>query len=236
MADSNLSLYADRGAFLAHERQLHLAEQVEGHERWDVDLAAGSFTFTFADRTLVCAAELLGSSALNPGSWLWSWANPHIPEGVTKVAREWRELGDEYGIPEFTTGELPLGEPGNEPPHALWYRLTALAGWFAAAHSGYFRAPTGEGTVAPILLYHPDLALPALTMPRLVRVLSEGLTTYAIGDHRAAVAGYATVRTIDLAWDGDTTATFTLPDGSLVVTFDAQGRLANLSGTAGPAA
>lgn len=232
MAESEqFSQFADRGAFFAVERQIHLADLVEGHERWDVDLAAETFTFTYPDRTLVCRPQLLGSSALGPGSWLWAWANPHIPEGVTATARRLQELGEQYGIPELTTGEVPLGDAGNEPPRALWYRLTALSGWFDPTSHGYFRAPTAEGTVAPILLSVPDLQLPALDIPRLARVLGEGVSLYEIADHRLAIAGYAEVRAIPIEWHGRD-ATLTLASGHLDVTFNDLHRIANISGTA----
>lgn len=236
MAESeNFSNLVDAGAFLAHERQLNLADVVEGHQRWDADLSVGTITFAFADRDpLVCEAQLLGSSALNPGSWLWGWANTGVPESATAVARELRGVGEERGIPEFTEPELPLGDAGNDGIDALWYRLTIAAAGLTPTWDASFRAPTGEGSVAPFLLRHPELALPAPAFPRIARVLSEGLQAVAIRDHRLAVESYAAARGIPIAPAGSALE-LTLPDGVLAVEFDDQGRIARLSGTAGPA-
>lgn len=230
----NFSTLVDAGAFLAHERQLHLADVVEGHARWDADLAAGTITFAFADRApLVCEAQLLGSSALSPGSWLWGWANGGVPENVTAVARELRAVGEERGIPELTEAELPLGETGNDGIDALWYRLTIAAAGLTPTWHASFRAPTGEGSVAPFLLRHAELELPAPAFPRVARVLSEGLQSVRIGDHRAAVESYARARGIPVA-AAAAGLELGLPDGTLTVELDAEGRIARLTGSAGP--
>lgn len=235
MAESEkFSNLVDAGAFLALERQLRLEEAVEGHQRWDADLAVGTITFTFADRpAMVCEAQLLGSSALNPGSWLWGWANGGVPENVTAVAQSLRALGEEQGIPELTQPEIPLGEAGNDGIDALWYRISiAVAGLTPSWHAS-FRAPTGEGSVAPFLLRHPDLELPPADFPRVPRVLTQGLSSARIGDHRAAVAAYAAARGIPMTTTPDGIE-LTLPSGGLTAELDAQGRMTRLTGSAGP--
>lgn len=224
----------DSGAFLALERQLRLEEAVEGHTRWDADLAAGTITFAFADRpAMVCEAQLLGSSALNPGSWLWGWANGSVPEKVTAVARGLRTFGEEHGIPELTQPELPLTEEGNDGIDALWYRITIAAAGLVPDWHASFRAPTGEGSVAPFLLRHPDLELPAADFPRVPRVLTQGLSSVRLGDHRAAVDAYARARGIPVA----ATAAgleLALPAGALAVELDDQARITRLGGSMGP--
>lgn len=235
MAESEkFSNWVDAGALFSFERQLHIADVVEGHDRWDVDLAQQQLIFRFPDRDLVCAAQLLGSSAPGPNSWLWAWANTQITPAATEFAGKLREFGETEGIPELTTAEVPLGEAGNEPPEAFWYRLVTAVTGIAEGFDGYFRAPLGGGTIAPLFIAHEELALPAPEATRVLRVLTEGFAAIRIGDERVAVQSYAQRRGIQLDWVDGAQATLTLPEGALTVAFDPETlRLAQVSGSLG---
>src|SRR5690606_17328274 len=86
---------ADRAALFTALRQDQLVAATDalGEHRWDVDLAAGTFTFTSeADpsRTIVATPHLIASIAPGPRSLMWSWALPQGDRtGVTAKLREY---------------------------------------------------------------------------------------------------------------------------------------------------
>lgn len=220
-------------AFLSLEHQLHLTD-VLGKHAWHVDVATPSFTFT-GDHPLTCtAAHFLGTAAPGPRSWLWSWANPSgIAPAATGLAEWLRGFGEQHGIAEFTTPELPFASlPGapNDPAVAVWALVDA-----AKATSGRWTSYTGDaggGTRAAFLIEHPDFALPPPSGPRVMRVLQEGLEL-GITDHRRAVQSYAAGRGLDIAWT-EGSAALSGPGLSITIDFDALGRIGTIGGKLRP--
>ncbi|GMA32005.1 DUF6882 domain-containing protein [Litorihabitans aurantiacus] len=239
-----LTALVDDSALLAQEAQLHLTDLHGGHARWGVDLAAGTFSFTSQPddgegASVSYPVQLIGSAAPGPRSWLWGWANPsgYSPQ-VLRAAEAARTLGETYGIPELTAGEVPFDPEGDTagadadgeqvtPGARLAWDLTRAA---AIASNTWF-AYSGEvsgGTRVMMLL--EGLTLPAASFPRVTRLISEALASGVLTDHRRAVSSYATLR--DLGWDG---SHLVLPDGALTITFDDAGRITNMQGSTGAA-
>ena len=220
-------------AFLSLEHQLHLSDVV-GKHAWHVDIVAPSFTFT-GDHPLTCTAvHFLGTAAPGPRSWLWSWANPsEIAPAATALAEWLRGFGEQHGIAEFTTPELPLASlPGasDDPAVATWALVDA-----AKAASGRWTGYTGDsggGTRAAFLIEHPDFALPPPFGPRVMRVLQEGLEL-GITDHRRAVQSYAAARGLDIAWT-EGSAALSGPGLSITIDLDALGRIGTIGGKLRP--
>src|SRR5690606_9687845 len=130
------------------------------------------------------------------------WNNVNgFPGDVLRAAEKTRETG----LHEATEVELPLTDD-------LPYRL-ALAAKAVTGSWTHYSAPVGGGTRARFLLDADHLALPAPSVPRVVRVLSEGLLSVTVVDHRRAVVAYATARGLETTDDGGA-LTLTLPDGS----------------------
>lgn len=75
------------------------------------------------------------------------------------------------------------------------------------------------------MLFEGVLFVPP-TVPRMVRVFSEGLQTTEVHDHRRAVGSWASLRGVP--WDG---RTLTLADGTITVDFDELGRIRDLQGS-----
>jgi hypothetical protein len=210
----------DDAAFLSHEHQLHLADH-HGDDAWGAEMAEGTFTFTSATgEPTTCRLQFLGTAAPGPGSWMWAWNNVNgFPDDVLRAAEKTRETG----LHEATAAELPLTDD-------LPYRL-ALAAKAVTGSWTHYSAPVGGGTRAWLLLDADDLALPAPSVPRVVRVLSEGLLSVTVVDHRRAVTSYATARGLETTEDGGTVM-LALPDGGVTVRFDEHGRISGIEATA----
>jgi len=147
---------------------------------------------------------------------------------------EWlRGFGEQHGIAEFTTPELPFASlPGapNDPAVAVWALVDA-----AKAASGRWTSYTGDaggGTRAAFLIEHPDFALPPPSGPRVMRVLQEGLEL-GITDHRRAVQSYAAARGLDIAWT-EGSAALSGPGLSITIDLDALGRIGTIGGKLRP--
>ena len=214
------------GVFLAHEAQLQLADRFPEHD-WAVDLGAGEFRFT-GPETVTLPVQLLGSAAPGPRSWLWGWANPgQFPAQVVGAANATRAFGERYDVPELVSGEVPFW-PGDEDDdrgagYELSWALSIAARLATGSWFGYSGA-VGGGTRVWMLL--DGILFDQPSAPRVLRVLTEGLQSIEVSDHRRAVGSYASLRGVP--WDG---TTMTLPDGALTLRFDEAGRIAQLLGS-----
>lgn len=117
-------------------KQARAVEQwgIGSAERWSADLAAGTIAFEFADHVIVGEAELLGTYALNPGTWLWGWANGSVPESRTGASREVRALASRPGL-------AVLAEPRLDIPADMADDLANIA-VAAAGLDGWYRGPS----------------------------------------------------------------------------------------------
>ena len=214
----------DDAAFLSHEHQLHLVD-LHGDDAWSADLTTGTFVFTaVSGATTDCRLQYLGSSAPGPGTWLWGWHNVNgFPDDVLRAAEEARALG----LPETTAAELALSED-------LPYRLV-LAAKAATASMTHYSGPVGGGTRAWFLVEHPSFALPAPSVPRVVRTLSEGLLSVTVADHRRALLAYAHARDLNVEHPADDALRLVLPDGTVTVALDDHGRVAGIQASSGRA-
>lgn len=195
---STLQPLVDAHAVLAMEQQLHLSDVVE-ERPFDVNLDAGTITF---GGDLSYRAELVGSEAPGPGTWLWAWANPSgFPDHVTAAARAVRAYGEEHGI----------------------------------AAPAFYSAPLDGGGRVYLLVDDPSLALPAPEVPRVITTLSLVHDGGWVQDWPTALERYASQRGVTHARDGDTIR-LEGPElgGHVQVALDDLGRVAELSGSAGP--
>lgn len=221
------ALIAD-GVFLAHEAQLALVDRFGDHDHWDVDLATGEFRFS-GPNPGTFPVQFLGTAAPGPRSWLWGWANPgQHADRVLTAASAARSFGERHDVPELVQAEVPFDiEPADGEPRAgyeLGWSMSIAARLASGTWFGY-SADVGGGTRIWLLL--EGILFDAPSVPRMVRVFSEGLQTIEVRDHRRAVSSWASLRGVP--WDG---RTMTLSDGTLTVHFDDRGRLVNVAGTA----
>jgi hypothetical protein len=185
------------------------------------------------DHPLTCTAvHLLGTAAPGPHSWLWSWANPSgFAPAVTALAEWLRGFGEQHGIAELTTAEVPFADLPGAPDNA------AAAAWAlvdaAKAASGRWTGyipDTGGGTYAAFLIEHPQFELPPPEGPRVMRVFQQGLAELAITDHRRAVQSYAVARGLGGTSMEDGSMALSGPGIAANVTFDAWGRVSAITG------
>jgi len=217
----SLQELVDDAVFLSHEHQLHLTD-LHGEDAWNADMATGAFLFTDSSGGVVeCRLQFLGTAAPGPSSWMWGWHNVNgFPELVLEAAA--RAHGT--GVPELSTAELPLDD---DLPHRLALATKVLTGSWS-----HYSAPVGGGTRAWMLVEHPTFGLPAPSVPRVVRTLSEGLLSVTVVDHRRAVAAYAEARGLAPEQGPDGSVLLSVPDGSVTVRFDDAGRIAGIAATA----
>ncbi|MDT0156506.1 hypothetical protein Q9R19_02585 [Microbacterium sp. ARD32] len=235
MTFETLRALADRAALFTALRQdqLRSATEALGEHRWDVDLAAGGFTFTsteHADRTLAATPHLLASIAPGPRSLIWSWA---LPQGDRSgITEKLRAYGAEHGIAELTEGEVAfpedtgddIGQWVDDLAHAVAGAAVEITG-----RSPYYSAPAG-GARAVLLL---DAPIEPLTVAAAVTALPRILTGLDLADPRASVWDLGRLAGWQLQWGDESFSTATLSDatGSARFRFDEYARITGIDGS-----
>jgi hypothetical protein len=211
---AELTALVDAGVFLSLETQLHLVDLLGDYDRWDMDMRACTLMFRTGPTTRAYPAQLLGTAAGE--TWLAAWANPSAREGARRLSEELAELGRREPVPELASDHLMLDDwPEDDAVHK---RLAIAVGVLRPEWRATYTGPTDISKTI-LMLCHPDLELPAPTLPRTARVLAQGLDYTLIRSHRDAVAKYAAGRGIPIDM-GEGRAVLTLPDGVITVEFD----------------
>lgn len=217
----------DEHAGLALSRQRDLGERI-GTWRWDFAMDEGTMRFSkpgvlgFGAKSIASPCQVLGSESESSGTWLWAWANTQsgIPASLLRAAEALRARGERDQIPELTARSLDLAE---------WdgHRIAMIASGSSASAAGYYRGPYPGGALF-VLLTGQSLVTP-VDMPvlRFTSVLPELIAGFPIEDHRRAARGLARGLGLKVAED-EPRWTVSGGDGAADVTFDAQGRLANV--------
>ena len=206
------------------EAQGRLAEII-GDRPWSVDVAGG--TLSFADGPSY-RTDLVGSAAADPGTWLWAWANQHLPAGAGAASDRLRRYGKEHSIDLLTTPSMPL----SEPPDGIDPHLAGLLATPLLDGDAYFLAQNGPQIVV-LVLHDPSLRPGPLTGADLRTTVMSGVGMYGT-DHRAAIRAYLTGRGAELT-ENDTEWVARTADGQETqVTFDGEGRLAGINATLSP--
>jgi hypothetical protein len=211
----------DSYALGSAEHQEH-AQEVVGDKPFEADLQRGTVTF---GSELTVRAELIGTEATGPGSWLWSWANPGgFGDHLTAAARNARGIGEREGIAELTTGELPL-------QGAVGYRTTVVTCGLAGGYA-FYPATAAPGTTAYLLLDHPALAFPPVRLSRTVTVITALVASGQVADWRRALHTYAGQRGLEARPDErGVELVHHGGQGSVRVEIDQLGRVADIAGS-----
>ncbi|GAB6856817.1 DUF6882 domain-containing protein [Microbacterium xylanilyticum] len=233
-----LAPLADRAALFAALRQDQLVAATDalGEHRWDVDLAAGTLTFTSEadpNRRIVARASLVATIAPGPRSLMWAWAHPQ--GGSDPQIAGLREYGTTYSIAELSQAELPFPAEADADLDGWISRAAHQVGAIAEEITGrspYYSAPVGSGTRAVFLL---DAPLPALTVADAVTALPRILPELSLSDARSSVWDLARLAGWSMQWTDEAYSGAVVSDasGSATFRFDEYARIAGVDSTLG---
>jgi hypothetical protein len=109
-------------------------------QRWDYDLERATLTFSENGVPKVLASiQVIGTTSVSGGTWMWGWANESLPPNVTKAVAKVREFGQAENIAKLTEAELRDDE-------YLGWEMTAVAAKLLGA-KGAYRCPDENGFV-----------------------------------------------------------------------------------------
>lgn len=232
MAVTSLQELLDDGSLIATDASFRFGDVIgpgtSFGEGFGLRLSQHSVVFTGSGGEFVARAHFIGSTASNPGSWMWGWNNVNgFPDEVCARARAIRAFGEQYGIGDLTRAELPLAAD----PRATANQFAIVATLLGDRLPSYV-ADLGGGTIAVFLVEHPQLALTLLTTPRVMSVLQATASEGRIRDWRRALGQYAAFRglTVTPQPDGLVLSGPTIDDVRLRI--DSDGRLTGISATA----
>lgn len=237
MTFAALQPLADRAALYSGIRQdqLSAAADALGEHRWDADMTAGTLTFsanTDPSRRIVTRAHLIATIAPGPRSMLWAWAHPQ--GDAQGIAAQLRAYGQEHGIAELTSAEVPF--PADAAGDQDWIAAAAhTVGGVAVELTGrspYYSAPVGGGTRAVFLL---DAPLPPLTVADAMIVIPRMLADLVLPDARTSVWDLARLAGWTLTWTDEAFSGATVVDatGSATFHFDENARIAHVQSSFG---
>jgi hypothetical protein len=109
--------------------------------RYDYDIDTGTLVFSDASGPKVRASiQVVGTTSLVAGDWLWAWANSHWPDASIQSALIAKQFGEEHGICELTHRQIADRDDLN----GLGWALTSVVAKVAGC-VGAYRPPRDEG-------------------------------------------------------------------------------------------
>jgi hypothetical protein len=220
--------------FRIAEGQMAMAEYLDaasgGAWDWQADMQAGTLSFVSRRKGSVLASgpiRLIGSTSTADGTWMWGWANASLPQdaGLFEGFDAVRAQAAAESRDEFLSAEaFPLERPGRSQEIAI-----TVAGFLGAFT--YYAGGYGGGSVFFALPTFAPLAGNASgDVLRKTTVIGATLSSPLSFDQRSALYAYLGEPT---TVEGDA-VTFDIDGTPLTVTFDGQGRIADLGMTLKP--
>jgi hypothetical protein len=112
--------------------------QISSWPRWHYDLDRASLKFLKDEISRVVASiQVVGTTSTRSGTWLWSWANEHIPRQASQETAQVRAFGERECLPDLTTSKLVDDE-------SLGWALTSISAKILGA-KGAYRCPGENG-------------------------------------------------------------------------------------------
>jgi hypothetical protein len=113
---------------------------LSGHERYDYNIDNRELVFSNGGKPYVIAKiQIVGSTAISAGNWLWAWANSWWPVDATRAAQAVKQFGEEKNIEELTSDYLY-----DDALENLGWEMTAVTARISGA-IGAYRPPTQNG-------------------------------------------------------------------------------------------
>jgi Family of unknown function (DUF6882) len=95
--------------------------RISSWPRWDYDVDSATLTFSLDGVSKVIASiEVVGTTSITAGTWMWGWANENLPATVTKAMEKVRAFGEQESVTELTQATCPDDE------YVAW-EMTAIA-------------------------------------------------------------------------------------------------------------
>lgn len=209
-------------AGIAYERQLFLADLIEGYGGFSLDLQAGHLTF---GDELTMNVQVLGNQTEQTQTWLWGWADEasRFPAALLRRAGQLRTYGREQGVHALIEPEIGL----DETHHG--HRFAMVASGLLDLNA-YYRIPY-EGGALFVLIDDPSFPQDTRQPIRRISLVFPPLISHvALPDHRAALRCYGAAHGLTIAEDRPDFLRIT-DDSEQDVrgTFDEQHRLIDLS-------
>lgn len=131
--------------YLDAKQQAIVAEfKLDQHARWDWHQDTAQLVFSNDGKpTLICDVVFVGSISTTGESWLWSWANESLAEGVKTRMREVRGFGEEQRFNKLAGAFWPANADDG------WH-MTAIAARLLNA-IGAYRTPDDNGFVYMVI-------------------------------------------------------------------------------------
>jgi hypothetical protein len=215
-----------RIAVVSFDKQVSI-DQIYGEKSWQFDRTTGFLTF---GKKGSWQTQLLGTESELTNTWLWAWANAQSdePSHLLVASLLLKAFGDQNGIPELTTPQLPLDQVDV-------HTLALLASGLCEAN-GYYRCPYEGGALYVLIM---DENFPKCTDPPLQRIASvfpQAIASLEIADHEQALCEYLDHYGIEHQHTGHQIVVQD-DDGEpvLTATFDEQNRLTHLEAKLQPA-
>ena len=125
--------------------------------RYDVDLTAQRIVFASPTAELTARAHLLASVAARPASLMWGWSPAFASQaGPDPAAARFREFGQQHGVSELLTEEVPYDTPPGRDQKEYIADLCHDVGAAATVVFGpdtlYYSIPTGNGVSRIVML------------------------------------------------------------------------------------
>ena len=119
--------------------------KLDSHERWDWNQDTAQLVFSNGGKpTLICDVVFVGSISTTGDTWLWSWANDSLAEGVKARMREVRSYGEEHRFQKLAGAFWPgQAEDG--------WQMTSIAARLLDA-IGAYRTPDESGFVYMVIM------------------------------------------------------------------------------------
>jgi hypothetical protein len=114
-------------------------------ERWDCDLQPATLTFSNDGMPKVIAnVQVAGSTSNKSGTWMWGWANQHLPAQVTEEVSRVGEFGKRENISQLTDATFSADEE-------VGWQMAAVATKVLQG-KGVYRCPSKAGFLFLILM------------------------------------------------------------------------------------
>ncbi|MBW4622104.1 MAG: hypothetical protein KME17_22470 [Cyanosarcina radialis HA8281-LM2] len=121
------------------QKQSYLMDEfgIGKYERFDIDLQRSIIEFKENSVVkIVASITPVGSYSTNNPSWMWSWANPSIPQVLQKKSEKIKELAELTGLEIFNAKIFPVDEE-------MAWEIAAMACHHLKS-MGCYRAPSGK--------------------------------------------------------------------------------------------